>query len=134
MLIFKIIREKEWWAAKDARVYVGSAHDKEDGFLHFSTAPQLRETLEKHYAQEPDMLVIAAVDDSRFGDELKWETSRSGEPFPHLYAPLPMRAVVGTLATSFSVLQKEDFAGLNSFFEGLAKPVEAHIGASDRAS
>ena len=115
--------------------YEGSAHDKADGFLHFSTAPQLRETLEKHYAKEPDMLVIAAVDDSRFGDQLKWEISRNGEPFPHLYTSLPIRAIIATLATSFPVLQQEDFAGLNLFLDELAKPVEKQIGTpNDRDS
>ena len=129
MLIFKIVRTAEWLAAERAGSYEGSAHDKADGFLHFSTAPQLRETIEKHYAQEPGALVIAAFDDAQFGEALKWEVSRNGEPFPHLYAPLSTKSVISTLATSFPVLQQQDFAGLNLFLDELAKPIEVPIGA-----
>ncbi len=130
MLIFKIVRKEEWSAAERAGSYEGSAHDKQDGFLHFSTAPQLRETLEKHYAQEQGDLVIAAVDDSQFGDELKWEISRGGEPFPHLYEPLPMKAVAATLSP-YRLRDDRDYRGLNFFLEELAKPIEEQIGSKD---
>ena len=89
MLIFKIVHRAEWDAAVKAGRYDGSAHDTRDGFLHFSTAKQLMGTLEKHYAGADD-LILVAVEDDTLGPVLKWETSRGGELFPHLYAPLAM--------------------------------------------
>ncbi len=70
--------------------YDGTAKDKEDGFLHFSTSEQLIGTLEKWYADADD-LVLVAVDPDALGDALKWEPSRDGALFPHLYATLPCR-------------------------------------------
>jgi uncharacterized protein (DUF952 family) len=133
VLIFKIVRAAEWQTAERVGTYDGSEYDKADGFLHFSTAPQLRETLEKHYAQEPGTLVIAAFDDAQFGEALKWEVSRNGEPFPHLYGPLPLNEVAATLAP-YRLRDDPDYKGLNFFLDELAKPVEAQIGASGRDS
>lgn len=128
MLIFKIVRLAEWKAAELIGTYEGSSHDRADGFLHFSTAPQLRGTLEKHYANETGDLVIAAADDAQFGETLRWEVSRSGEPFPHLFGPLPIKAVVATLKP-YRLKGDPDYKGLNFFLDELAKPVEAQIGA-----
>lgn len=89
MLIFKIVHRAEWAAAEKARRYDGSADDARDGFLHFSTAKQLMGTLEKHYAGADD-LILVAVEDDTLGPALKWETSRGGDLFPHLYAPLSL--------------------------------------------
>lgn len=122
MLIFKIVREAEWLAAELTGAYDGSAHDKADGFLHFSTAPQLRGTLEKHYATETGRLVIAACDDAPFGEDLRWEVSRGGEPFPHLFASLPVKAVIATHRASYADLAKSDFAALDQFFASLEPP------------
>jgi len=94
MLIFKIVPRAEWEAAGAA--YHGSAHDKADGFLHFSTAPQLAETLRLYYAGQDDLLLIA-VEADRLGAALTWEHAPSrGEDFPHLFAPLPRAAVLWT--------------------------------------
>src|SRR5215813_3127803 len=91
MLIFKIVPRAEW--DKVGESYQGSAHDRADGFLHFSTAPQLAETLRLYYAGRDD-LVLVAVYDASLGAALKWEHSPSrGEDFPHLFAPLPRTAV-----------------------------------------
>lgn len=89
MLIFKIVRRAEWEASVKAGRYDGSAHDARDGFLHFSTAKQLMGTLEKHYAGA-DNLVLVAIEDDTLGPALKWEPSRGGDLFPHLYAPLSL--------------------------------------------
>ena len=92
MLIFKIVPRHEWERAGDA--YQGSAHDQADGFLHFSTRPQLAETLRRYYAGQ-DGLMLVAVDSGKLGAALKWEHSSSrGEDFPHLYGALPRSAVI----------------------------------------
>jgi len=91
MLIFKIVPRIEWEA--ESGDYHGSAHDKADGFLHFSTAPQLAETLRRYYAGQEDLMLVA-VDPKALGEALKWEYAASrGENFPHLYAPLPCDAI-----------------------------------------
>jgi uncharacterized protein (DUF952 family) len=85
-LIFKIVPRTEWEA--ESGDYHGSAHDRADGFLHFSTAPQLSETLRLYYAGQNDLMLVA-VDTAALGTALKWEYSKSrGEDFPHLYAAL----------------------------------------------
>ncbi len=92
-MIFKIATRADWAAAERLGRFDGSAHDKADGFLHFSTAAQLAETLKLYYAGQ-DGLVLAAVDEAALGAALKWEHSPSrGEDFPHLFAPLPLAAV-----------------------------------------
>jgi uncharacterized protein (DUF952 family) len=91
-VIFKIVPRGEWESAGPE--YRGSAHDQADGFLHFSTAAQLAETLRLYYAGRDD-LVLVAVDAARLGAALKWEHSPSrGEDFPHLFSPLPRSAVL----------------------------------------
>ena len=90
-LIFKIVPRAEWDAAGDD--YHGSAHDQADGFLHFSTASQLPETLRLYYAGQDDLMLVA-VDAAALGAALKWEYSKSrDENFPHLYAPLSCDAI-----------------------------------------
>ena len=71
----------------------GSADDRRDGFIHFSAAHQLAGTLAKFFAGQ-EGLVLIAVDPARLGPDLKWETSRGGALFPHLYAPLDLAAVL----------------------------------------
>ena len=91
-LIYKIVPEKLWRAAEATGVFEGSAVDLADGFIHFSTADQARETAEKHFAGQSDLL-LAAIDPAKLGAALKYEVSRAGGLFPHLYAPLPCAAV-----------------------------------------
>ena len=90
--IYKIMAAAEWAAAQAAGVYEGSAHDRRDGFIHFSTAQQAADTAAKHFAGQAD-LVLLAIDPAPLGDALKWEPSRGGALFPHLYAPLALSAV-----------------------------------------
>ena len=93
MVVFKIVASEEWAAAEAAGVFTGVAIDRADGFIHFSTAEQAPETAAKWFAGRGD-LSLAAVDAEALGDDLRWEPSRGGALFPHLYAELPMSAVV----------------------------------------
>src|SRR5262245_6353213 len=88
-MIFKILRPGDWPAFQRDGRCEGSADDKRDGFIHFSTAEQLRGTLEKHYAGDRQVILVA-VDETGLGSELRWEVSRGGALFPHLYEPLGM--------------------------------------------
>jgi uncharacterized protein (DUF952 family) len=91
LLIFKIVPRAEWMASSGD--YHGSAHDKADGFLHFSTASQLAETLRLYYAGQDDLMLVAVTAEA-CGDALKWEHAPSrGEDFPHLYAALSCDAM-----------------------------------------
>lgn len=91
--IYKICDEASWRAALSAGEYRGSPVDERDGFVHFSTAEQLAETAAKHFAKQTE-LVLIAVDGDALGLHLKWETSRGGDLFPHLYTALPLAAVI----------------------------------------
>lgn len=91
--IFKICRSDEWVAAVAAGYYDGSADDKRDGFIHLSSAAQLAETARKHF-RGVDGLVLVAVDQRVLGASLKWEPSRGGELFPHIYGRLPVSAAL----------------------------------------
>jgi uncharacterized protein (DUF952 family) len=90
--IYKICTASEWRDAERAGVYRGSAVDVKDGFIHFSTAEQAAETAAKWFARQRD-LVLVAVDADALGDKLKWEPSRGGALFPHLYGELSLKAV-----------------------------------------
>jgi uncharacterized protein (DUF952 family) len=90
--IYKICERAQWRAAEAAGQFRGSAVDERDGFIHFSTASQVAETASKHFAKAPDLMLVA-VDSAALGAELKWERSRGGDLFPHLYAALPLNAV-----------------------------------------
>lgn len=93
--IYHICRAEEWRAAEAAGVYAGSSQDAADGFIHFSTRVQVEESAAKHRAGQSG-LVLLAVDPDRLGAALKWEASRGGQLFPHLYGALPVTAVVTT--------------------------------------
>jgi len=90
--IYKICETAEWAQAERNGEFRGSAVDLADGYIHFSTAAQVAGTAAKHFAGMPD-LVLVAVGAEELGDALKWETSRGGALFPHLYGPLPLAAV-----------------------------------------
>ena len=94
--IYTMVREADWRAAEQAGFYAGSADDARDGFLHFSTAAQLRASAAKHRAGVADLWLLE-VDAARLGDALKWEPAAGGSRpglFPHLYARLPLTAVL----------------------------------------
>jgi uncharacterized protein (DUF952 family) len=91
-LLYKICPEDAWREAERRGSFAGSLVDLTDGFIHLSTAAQVRATAAKHFARQPDLLLIA-VDEARLGPELRYEPSRGGDLFPHLYGPLPAEAV-----------------------------------------
>ncbi len=91
--IYKLCERAAWQAAERAGIYHGSDVDRRDGFIHFSTAAQLAETAAKHFAGQKDLMLIA-LDSAGLGPSLKWEPSRCGDLFPHLYAALPFVSVL----------------------------------------
>jgi len=95
MHIYKIFRAAEWQALVAAGETAGAPVDLADGYIHFSTAAQAAETAAKHFAGA-DGLVLAAVDPGPLADALRWEPSRGGALFPHLYRPLRLTEVVWT--------------------------------------
>ncbi|MBO9107508.1 MULTISPECIES: DUF952 domain-containing protein [Agrobacterium] len=92
-IIYKIVPETLWNAARAQGVFEGAAIDLTDGFIHFSTAKQAAETAARHFSGQTDLLLIA-VDGAALGDKLVYEPSRGGDLFPHLYASLPLTAVL----------------------------------------
>jgi len=94
-IIYKICAKQDWQAAEQAGVYTGAAIDHRDGFIHFSAAHQVAETLARHFAGQKDLLLIA-VKAAALGGPLRWEPSRGGDLFPHLYGSLALDAVVWT--------------------------------------
>lgn len=93
MLILKVFRRTEWDAFRAAGQTLGAPVDLADGFIHFSTPAQVTETVARHFSGESD-LVLVAVDPDRLGASLKWEPSRGGALFPHLYRALRLDEVV----------------------------------------
>jgi uncharacterized protein (DUF952 family) len=93
-LIYKICPASAWREAERQGVYRGSADDIRDGFIHFSTASQVDETVRKYFFGQTGLFLVA-VDADALGDALRWEPSRNAELFPHLYGDLDLGAVVG---------------------------------------
>ena len=92
-IIYKICPEALWREAEKAGRFDGAPVDLADGYIHFSTAEQVRETAAKHFAGQHDLLLVA-IEAASLGGTLKWEVSRGGPLFPHLYAPLDPSAVL----------------------------------------
>ena len=90
--IYKILPASLWTEAQRAGVFRGAAIDLTDGYIHFSTAEQAVETAAKHFAGQTDLMLLH-VDAGALGDALKWEPSRGGALFPHLYAELDLQHV-----------------------------------------
>ncbi|NYS26018.1 DUF952 domain-containing protein [Rhodobacteraceae bacterium 2376] len=93
MLVYKIFRRPEWDALVRDGSTRGAAVDLADGYIHLSTAQQVMETAARHFAGESD-LVLVAVDADQLGPDLRWEPSRRGALFPHLYRMLHRSDVV----------------------------------------
>ena len=87
MPIYKIFREAERAELEAAGETLGAPIDRADGYVHFSTAVQVAETLRRHFAGETGLWLLA-VDADAAGDAIRWEPSRGGQLFPHLYRPL----------------------------------------------
>lgn len=91
-MIFKIFRPSEWHAFAESGEFAGSADDIRDGFIHFSYADQVAGTLERHFAND-EMIVLVAFDEAAFGDALKAEASRGGALFPHIYGTVTKQGI-----------------------------------------
>jgi uncharacterized protein (DUF952 family) len=92
-VIYKICPQNLWQEAETAGFFAGAPVDIRDGYLHFSTVQQVRETASRHFAGQNDLLLIAIYADL-LGESLRYEPSRGGDLFPHLYASLPLSAVL----------------------------------------
>ena len=88
--VFKICEKDDWESSKNNDFFVGSKTDRSDGFIHFSTSEQLKETLEKHFKSKSPLYLLEVETDDL---ELVWEISRNNQLFPHLYEPLPLSMV-----------------------------------------
>ena len=92
-LIYKICRDAEWEQARQDGVFRGAPVDLADGFIHFSTAAQLRATAARHFTGEAGLFLLS-VESTTLGDTLKWEVSRGGDLFPHLYGVLALEQII----------------------------------------
>ncbi|MDP4023099.1 DUF952 domain-containing protein [Methylobacterium sp. NEAU 140] len=92
-LVYKICPRPLWTTAEAEGRFGGAPVDRADGFIHFSTAAQVAETAARHFAGQDDLLLLA-VEADRLGDALRYEPSRGGALFPHLYGEMPLDAVV----------------------------------------
>ena len=97
MRIFKILPRTEWTQAEAAGRFEGSAVDHQDGYIHFSTAAQAGETARRYFAGMAD-LVVLEVEGDDLGADLRWEPSRGGDLFPHLYGVLTVAHVLAVHA------------------------------------
>jgi uncharacterized protein (DUF952 family) len=94
--VYKILSAAEWADAQAATVYRGSEADRRDGFIHLSDARQVRETATRHFAGRPDLvLVVFAAEDL---PNLRWEASRGGELFPHVYGKIETRRALSVVS------------------------------------
>lgn len=91
-MIYKVLTLDQWQAFQQESVFRGAPIDLADGYIHFSAIDQVQGTVEKHFAGQGD-LILVEVASPPLGDLLRWEVSRGGALFPHLYADLPMSAV-----------------------------------------
>ena len=98
--IYKVCDSGLWEDAKQAGKFIGAEIDLQDGYIHFSTAGQLRDTLFRHFAGRDD-LVLLKIEISQL--DIIWETARNGDLFPHLYDHLPLNSVVSEHHLSLSV-------------------------------
>lgn len=104
-LIYRLADPAALGAAAVSGVYEGEDHDRRDGFIHCSARHQIGGTLSAHYA-DVDRIALAVIDAGALGDSLKWEKSRSGEDFPHIYGVLPFTAI-----KSVHILRRDEAGG-----------------------
>ncbi|MEU5938187.1 DUF952 domain-containing protein [Micromonospora sp. NPDC047548] len=110
-MIYKLVTIGDWERAGVDGCVPASALDRQDGFLHLSAADQIVETARRHYAGATG-LALLSVDPQRLGDDLRWEPSRDGAWFPHLYGQLPLEAVTGVAELPADVPAAEAVAAL----------------------
>ena len=91
--VYKIVAADLWQATEDSGVFTGAGIDLKDGYIHLSTGAQARRTAQLYFKDQGN-LVLVAVDGARLGEALKYEPSRDGDLFPHLYGPMPLATVL----------------------------------------
>ena len=111
--VYKICSMTLWREAERCGVFRGSDADRRDGFIHFSTAAQVEETAAKHFAGQ-DGLLLLSIDAAQLGEALKWEPSRGGALFPHLYGELPLSAVTNVAPLPVSTDGRHMFPPLST--------------------
>jgi uncharacterized protein (DUF952 family) len=112
-VVYKIMSRQEWETAQAQGIYKGSEVDRADGFIHLSAAHQVRATAQKHFSRQTDLLLLS-VREEDLGQSLKWDVSRGGDLFPHIYGPLPISAVSEVIPLPF-------VNGVHQFPGGLPK-------------
>jgi uncharacterized protein (DUF952 family) len=110
-VLYKIMPKQEWETAQANGLYEGSEVDRRDGFIHLSASRQVRATAQKHFSGKADLLLVSVVEEA-LGHSLKWEASRGGDLFPHIYGALPLRAII-------EVIPLPLVNGVHQFPEGL---------------
>ena len=110
-VLYKIMSKLEWETAQAQGIYEGSEVDRKDGFIHLSAAHQVRATAQKHFSGKADLVLISFREES-LGFNLKWEVSRGGDLFPHVYGALQLSAVS-------EVIPLPLVKGIHQFPEGL---------------
>jgi uncharacterized protein (DUF952 family) len=113
---YKVLTGEQLRALEAEASFAGAPVDIADGYIHLSTAAQLDDTVAKHFAGESD-LHVAAVDLAALGDAVRWEPSRGGQLFPHIYAPLPLAAVL-----AYGPLRRGDDGKVELPVAGQAQP------------
>ena len=110
-LVYKIVPRPLWQQAQAVGLFTGATVDLVDGFIHLSAADQVADTAAKHFAGQGELLLVAAEADD-LGDDLRWEASRGGALFPHLYAPLRLAEVRSVEPLPLGPDGRHDFSGL----------------------
>ncbi|MET8308649.1 MULTISPECIES: DUF952 domain-containing protein [unclassified Micromonospora] len=110
-MIYKLLPTAEWNDALAAGTFTGTAMDHESGFIHLSGPDQVVQTASRYFSGASG-LTLLSVEEERLGDALRWEPSRGGQPFPHLYGPLPVTAVAAARALPADVPVPDAVAAL----------------------
>lgn len=106
LLAYKVLTAPQMAQLEAEGTFAGAPVDVADGYIHLSTAAQLTETVDKHFAGQHDLHVVA-VDLAALGEAVKWEPSRGGQLFPHIYGDLPL-----SVAVAYGPLEREDKGGV----------------------
>jgi uncharacterized protein (DUF952 family) len=110
-VLYKIMSRQEWETAQASGLYEGSEVDRRDGFIHLSAAHQVRATVQKHFSGKANLLLVSVAEEA-LNPNLKWEVSRGGDLFPHIYGIFPLSAVS-------EVIPLPLMNGIHQFPEGL---------------
>jgi uncharacterized protein (DUF952 family) len=106
--VFKILTTRQWTAWQSSGHFAGASIDLADGFIHLSAAEQVEGTLARHFAGQSG-LILAEIDLAALGDAVRWESSRGGALFPHVYASIPMSAVLSVKPINSGNHQPDQF-------------------------